>query len=363
MSTVHAVNYDNSEFFELELGMSCVNLCLSSGTNRFDLGSLDDPNNSVCYNLPPDVKRKLHKVLDAIVISIPEMTLSIPEIGIPFDTIRLNNLCKYSVSMAWKSAYGGSILLSVSFESGGTEIVGNILRGQMNNAKLSFYLAVSIADDVRIHTTAYADFNAQINIENVSDRLEPRGAILRAISEAATQALAPYARDLAEGLLTTLIQMNPQGNPAPADGQTPFFTQVTISDNHAGISWLNPPVSIKFADVVIDSVDPGFAEDDERLYLTLKGGWLDAPGIEVSQRAMEGTVLALPLTRYHLILPGGLALDIHIDMDRIPLEGGQPKGKKAVGRIHRTFYGPAFGNGSHVDKDSDLTARYHIRVT
>src|SRR5207253_2075666 len=125
-------------------------------------------------------------------------------------------------------------------------------------------------------------------------------------------------------------------------------------------SWLNPPVSMKFARVTLDSVEPSYAEDDERLLLHVSGGWLDGPVVEVIEVAKESTSLALPLTLHQLILPGGLPLDLHITMRRVHVENHLPKGGATVGTIHRIFNAPSYAEGTHTDVAGDLTAHYRI---
>ncbi|MCI0339510.1 MAG: hypothetical protein L0226_18205 [Acidobacteria bacterium] len=341
------VTYSDTAFWPLNLGLSCINLDLSTGDNKFDLSRLDNTKD-ICGAIPAEIRNKIHALLDPI-------TITISDFDVPGGKVRLNHLGKSSAVLSWSAAHGGSILLAVEFESAGTELLGTY-HGQINEGKLFIYLAVSVSATGQLVVTPQTDFSANINIVGLADFLERplRTRIRRQIAEETREELGPYAQDLAEVAITNLSEGDKQVPPDDA-----FYTQVTITNGQATITWAE---SLVHGEIIVDGVEPEFSGPEERLILRLSGGALGSAGLTVSRSASPNKPIVLPLKLSGIPLPDGKPLNVRISMDAIDLTIPQnPKGR-TVGKIDRTFSSPGYGSGSHSESDGDLTVNYKITV-
>jgi hypothetical protein len=357
-SAVNSVHYSDGDFFFLELGMTCVRLDLSSGDNSFDLSPLDDTTNTLCYHMSDNVKEELHRLLDTVVISIPQFPINI--LGVGAGRLRLSHMAKQSVNLSWSAKYGGSLHIALAFESAGKEILGTF-HGDINDAVLSIYLTPQVSDDAAFHAALAVEFNARVSIDGVNNQLVPRSKILHDFADAARNNLTASAAGIARGLLLALIKNVPQGNPTPSSDSV-FFTQIQISEGHADISWLNSPVVFRYVDVAVENADPLFADSEERLILRLHGGWANGPYTEAVRVAAQGTQLVLPLTLHHLFIPGGLPLALTVRMDVVTMMNNQPKGVKTLGTVNASYPSPGYGNGNHQGVNGGIKVSYRIVV-
>jgi hypothetical protein len=360
---VHSAHYNNYDYLLFDLGMTCVKLDLSSGNNSFDLSALNDSSSAFCFHLPPQVKQELHSLLDTQNIFIPTFPIKIAGMGV--GKARLNHLAKRDMTFDWSKKYGGSIRVVMSFESDGAEILGTLagrpLHGQINNAVLSLFMSPQVTDDIDLHVSLSVEFKANVSIDGINNNLVPRSSIVNSIADAARANLAPASAGIARGILIALIRNSPQGNPAPSSDQL-FFTHIQISDTSGDVSWLNPPVTFRFADVSIEQADPLYADSEERLSLLLRGGWSDGPSTDIRRVAPQGSSLTLPLKLAHILLPGGLPLAVTIQLNQINFINNLPKGVKTLGTVTASFAPPGYGGGVHQGSNGGMSVTYRVTL-
>lgn len=214
--------YTNQAFIGLNVYQSCIKLDLSTGDNKFDL--------SECNFESKEIK-KIEEVLSKI-------KFYIPEIDILGGRVRLSHLSKDRANFSWSSEYSGSILLTIFFESKGTEIVG-AFHGQINNGRLLIYLPIKINTYGQLDVKPLTRFDANINIEGILDEAERpvRRNIRRNIEEKAKNALEPIANDLAELFVTNLYERDAQGKNIPIPPEDALYTQFNIQEGQASVSW------------------------------------------------------------------------------------------------------------------------------
>jgi hypothetical protein len=337
---------DNNAFIWLNFGLACIRLDLSSGDNHFDLSRLDDPNDACNQTIPANIRAKIHSKLDHV-------TVHIGEFGVPGGTVRLNHLGVQSMHMGWSSAHGGSVVMTVRFESAGKELLG-AFQGDINNAVLRIYFPIGLDCTGKLTASIAATFDASISVVGLPDFLVPKTQIRHAVVEGVQDNLRSSAVDLAQLALTSLFQ---PGSPTPSDDA--IYTQLIVADGTATIAWAD---TVRYAKVTVESVQPDFADPEERLILRLGASWHGNANCVASRTAEPDSVLALPLSISIVPLPDGKPLDVGIALDSIDLTGSAPKGR-TVGTVRRTFTAPAYGAGAHTDHSGQLAVSFKIEVS
>jgi hypothetical protein len=225
------VTYSQAALELLNVGLSCIELDLSSGHNTFDLRRIDDPND--CGKSFSDLQRaNIHAAFDPIAISIKPFRL--PGGG----EIRLNHLVKESATLSWSAERNGSILLGVRFESAGHELVGTV-EGNIDNARLLIFLAATAGRSGELVVTPSTDFHADIDILGLPSFLDRRvkSQLLQQVARETEEQLQISAQQIALGVFRNLSEAGPDGELLPTPPPNAFYTGVKITNENATLSW------------------------------------------------------------------------------------------------------------------------------
>ncbi len=224
------VTYSEAALDLLNVGLSCIELDLSSGDNKFDLHRLDDPND--CVKSFSISSARASTRLCPIAISVKPFRL--PGGG----EIRLNHLSKAGATVSWSAERDGSILLDVRFESAGHELVGTF-DGNIDNGRLLIFLAVRVGPNGELVVTPSTSFSADIDILGLPSFLDRgvKAQLLQQVAQETEEQLRVTAQQIAQGVFQNLSETGPDGRPLPTPPPDAFYTGVKITDEHTTVAW------------------------------------------------------------------------------------------------------------------------------
>jgi hypothetical protein len=225
------VTYSQAALNLLNVGLSCIELVLSSGDNCFDLHRIDDPND--CGKSFSEQQRaSIHETFDPIMISIKPFRL--PGGG----EIRLDHLAKERAILSWSAERDGSIVLDVAFESAGHELIGTF-DGNIDNGHLFIFLTVKVGPGGALLVTPSVSFSADIDILGLPSFLDRRvkAQLPRQVAQETEEQLQISAREIAQGIFQNLSETGPDGGLLPTPSPDAFYTGVEITNENAILSW------------------------------------------------------------------------------------------------------------------------------